>query len=116
MNIFTRKLSASTGWKRINVVETATAWDLIHTWPTEDNEVHKIYLFADNTKDTAVVLSIEFWDAVKPIDVSLAANSWPTLVVPWLVLEDASTAYTVKAFADTTEVVNISWYVEAEVA
>lgn len=114
--IFKRKLSASTGWKRTNIVATATAWDLIHTWLTKASDFEQIFLWADNSAESAVVLSIEFGDAVKPIEVSLAANSGLVKVVDWLILQGASTPYTIKAFAWTTAVVSIGWYVERNVA
>ncbi len=111
METFKKPLSASVDWKRINVVQTATAWDLIHTWPSNPEQYDEVFLYADNSADAAVVLSIEYWTATKPIEVSLAANSAWVLVTPWLILKWNSTPLTVKCFAATTAVVNIGWYV-----
>lgn len=111
MEQFKKKLSASVGWKRVNITATATAWTLVHTWPSIVGQYDEVFLYLDNTAEAAVIATIEFWGATTPIEVSLAANSAPTLVVPWFILEWAETPLTVKVFAGTTAVVNAGWHI-----
>ena len=108
MNQLEKILSASTDWKAISVVETSTVGDLIHTAPINPSSFDEITLYADNTHDTAVILSLEWGDAALPMEISLAANSWPVKIVDWLILKWNTTPLTIAAFAATTAVVAIT--------
>lgn len=110
-----RKLSASTDGKPIKVVQTATAGTLIHTAVsgTTSGTYDEIWLFAQNNHTAPVVVTIEFGDATAPdsnIIVNVVQKSGLMLIVPGLILQNGAT---VKAFADTANVITISGFVNA---
>ena len=111
--IYKRKLSGSTDWTWIKVVQTATAWTTIHTavaWTTAWT-FDEIWLWAYNGHTTWVTLTIEFWWATVPdqnIVVDIPAKAWLFPVVAWLILQNT---LVVKAFAWTGNVITLSWFV-----
>lgn len=104
-------LSSSTDGKSIKIAATATVGTAIHTWTTEVADFHEVWLYANNTSTTAVLLSIEWWDATDPMKVTVPAQSWDMLVVSWKKLKWNATPLTVKAFAATTNVILVGWFI-----
>jgi hypothetical protein len=115
MAIFTKTiLSGSTDGKAILVAATATAGTLIHTGSTTPATLHEVWLYAQNTSASDVLLTIEWGDATAPqnnIKQTIKAQSGLTLLVPGDIIKGNATALTVRAFAATTNVITIHGYV-----
>ena len=110
-----RKLSGSTDGAPIKVAATSTAGTAIHTAVagTTAGTFDEIWLYGFNSSASAVKLTIEFGGATAPdqnIEVTLAAESGLSLIVPGLILQNS---LTVKAFAGTTNVLTISGWVNS---
>jgi hypothetical protein len=93
----------------IPVAATATAGTLLHTSGGTD----EIWLWVSNASAAAVNLTIEWGGVSDPADhmvksLSIPANSPPILVVPGIIL---ATGLVVRAFAGTTNVLNMSGFV-----
>ena len=102
-------LSGSTDGKAIKVVQTATAGTTVHT--AHATALDEIWLYAVNSSASSVKLTIEYGEEAAPdgnIELTIAAESGLTLVVPGLLLRNS---LVVKAFAATTNVVMIHGYV-----
>ncbi len=106
------KLSWNTNWKNLKVTGTTTWTSItVHTAVSGTTNFDEVYIYADNTSASAVTLTIEFWGTTSPDDLivtSIPANSWPMLIVPWLLLQNW---LLVKAFAWSANVITINWYV-----
>ena len=116
MATFTKNhLSGSTDGKGIKVVQTATAGTTIHTGPTNTAHFHEVWMYAVNSSTSTVKLTIEWGEATAPdgnIEFTVPAESGLYLLVPGLVIKgNASAALVVRAFAGTTNVINIAGYV-----
>lgn len=110
-----RKLSGSTDGRGIKVVATATAGTTIHTAVagTTAGTFDEVWCFAYNSDTVARLLTIEYGGVTAPDDnikISLAPQAGLVLIVPGLVLQNASV---VKAFADAANVVTIQGFVNA---
>jgi hypothetical protein len=110
-----RKLSGSTDGRGIKIVATATAGTTVHTAVagTTPGTVDEVWLYAYNGHTAAVVLTIEFGGATVPDDnvvLTVPAKTGLTLVVPGLILQNATV---VKSFAATANVIAIYGYVNA---
>lgn len=110
-----RKLSGSTDGKAIKIAATSTAGTAIHTAVsgTTAGTYDEIWLWAFNSHAADVVLTVEFGGADAPdhnIVVTIPYESGLVPVVPGLILQNEAT---VKAFADTTNVITISGFVNA---
>ena len=106
-------LSGSTDGKNIKITTTSGTWTLIHTWPTTTTTYHEIWLYATNTGTTNRKLTIQWGWTTSPddlIEVTIPAESWMMLVIPWFKLKGNATALTVTAIAETANVININWY------
>lgn len=102
-------LSGSTDGKAILVAATATPGTTIHT--AHATSLDEIWLYAVNTSDTAVKLTLEWGEATTPngnIEVTLAPEAGLSLIVPGLLLTNS---LVVKAFAGTADVLAIHGYV-----
>ena len=100
-------LSGSTNGKGILVVETATAGTLLHTAVSGSTDLDEIWLYAVNSSDADVKLTLEWGEATAPngnIEQTVPAESGLMLLVPGLLLQNG---LTVKAFAGTTNVIVI---------
>lgn len=107
-------LSASTDGKAILVAATATPGTLIHTGSTTTSTLHEVWLYAQNTSASDVLLTVEWGDATAPqnnIKQTIKAQAGLALVVPGDIIKGNATALTVKAFAATTNVITIHGYV-----
>ena len=108
-------LSGSTDGKMIKVAATATAGTTIHTGSTTATTFDEVWLYAVNSDTTARKLTIEWGGTASPddlIEFTVPAESGLYLIVPGLVIKgNASAALVVRAFAGTTNVINIAGYV-----
>lgn len=105
------KLSGSTNGRLIKVVATATPGTTIHTAVAGTVDYDEIYLFANNTSSSNVKLTIEWGGVASPddsVELMIQAESGLVLVIPGLVLQNS---LVVKAFAGTTNVINVSGFV-----
>ena len=110
-----RKLSESTDGKAIKIAATATPGTAIHTAVagTTAGTYDEIWLWAFNSHTADVVLTIEFGGADAPdqnIVVTIPYKAGLVPVVPGLILQNGAT---VKAFAETTNVVTITGFVNS---
>ncbi len=109
-------LSGSTQGEPINVTATSTPGTVIHTTGTSATVVDRLYLYANNTQAAAtastVLLTLEWGDATAPghnIQVPIPGQAGLVQIVDGLpLLGNGSVALTVKAFAATTAVINIT--------
>lgn len=116
MATFTKvALSGSTQGKAIKVAATASTGTTIHATGTSSSIIDEVWLYAYNSSNAAVTLTVQFGGTTaidNDIKISIPATSGLTLVVPGLILTGTgSAANTVYAYADTTNVVTISGYV-----
>jgi hypothetical protein len=103
-------LSGSTNGKGILVAATATAGTLIHTAVSGSTDLDEIWLYAVNSSDADVKLTLEWGEATDPngnIEQTVPTESGLMLLVPGLLLQNG---LTVKAFAGTTNVIVIHGY------
>lgn len=112
-------LSGSTQGEPIKVTATSTPGTLCHTTGTSATVVDRLYLWANNTQAAStastVLLTVEWGGATAPdfnIPVSIPGQGGLVQVADGLpLLGNGSVALTVKAFAGTTAVINITGYV-----
>ena len=106
------KLSGSTSGMGIKVVQTATAGDLIHTAVTGVTNFDEIWIWALNTHNTAVDLTIEWGGVTDPDSLinfdAIPVEAGPTLIVPGWILQNG---LIVRAFAPVANVIIIYGYV-----
>lgn len=90
---------------KISGIATADA-NLIHTAQagTGDNNFDEIWLYAVNTHTADVELTLEWGDSSHIIAQNIPARQGFALVIPGMRLNNAKT---IKAFAGTTNVINI---------
>ncbi len=107
-------LSGSTDGRAIKVAATASAGTLIHTGSSTAATLDEVWLYAQNTSASAVVLTIQ-WGGTTSVDddikLSIPPASGLTLVIPGLLIKGNATPLVVRAYAATTNVVTISGYV-----
>jgi hypothetical protein len=103
-------LSGSTNGKPIAVAATGTPGTLIHTAQSGTTGLDEIWLYAVNSSSSDVKLTVEFGGTTtaEQIELTVTAESGLVLVSPGLVLNNS---LVVRAFAATTNVVNISGYI-----
>lgn len=110
-----RKLSGGVDGKPIKVACTATLGTPIHVAVagTTAGTFDEIWLWAYNSKSSAVVLTIEFGGADVPdhnIVLTLASKVGLVPILPGLILQNS---LIVRAFADTADVVTLSGFVNS---
>lgn len=107
-----RLLSGSTNGKGIKVAATATPGTLIHTAVTGTSSFDEVWLYAHNTSSSSVKLTIEWGEVTAPdghIEVNVGAEGTGLiLVAPGILLQND---LVIRAFAGTTNVINIFGYV-----
>lgn len=104
-------LSGSTNGKGIKVTQDESEGDTIHTAVSGTSDYDEIWLYAVNSSDTAVKLTIEWGEATAPdgnIEYTVAAEDGLKCIVPGLVLQNS---LVVKAFAGSANVVVIHGFV-----
>lgn len=110
-------LSESAGGQPIKISATAGQGQgtLIHTSGTSSSDIDEVWIYANNTSASAVKLTIEFGGTTSPdneIEINLDAESGLVLVIPGLILSgDGTSGRTISAFAGTSNVINISGYI-----
>lgn len=111
MSVTKVQLSGSTNGRQISVDQTASPGTLIHTATNTANTLDEVWLWACNTSEATVKLTIELGGTTDPddlIEVGIPGESGLVLVVPGLPLDGG---VVVRAFAATADVVNISGFV-----
>jgi len=96
-------------YKNVKVVATATAGTTIHT--AHATATDEVWLYACNTDSTDRKLTIEYGGTTSPDDlteVTIAAESGWTLVIPGLLLTNS---LVIKAFAASANVIEVNGYV-----
>ena len=115
MATFTKQiLSGSTDGKAVKVAATATAGTTIHTGSTTTTTLDEVWIYAVNTSASAVKLTIEWGEATAPdgnIEVTVQPEAGLVTVIPGLLIKGNATALTVKAFAETANVICIHGFV-----
>lgn len=105
-------LSGSTNGKGILVAATATAGTTIHTAVSGTSSYDEVWLYAHNTSASAVKLTLEWGEATAPngnIEINIGSEGTGLiLVAPGILLQNG---LVIKAFAGTTNVINIFGYV-----
>ena len=97
--------------RNIKVAATATAGTLIHTAVAGTSDLDEIWLYACNTSAADLKMTIEYGGVASPDDlteVTIATEAGWVLVCPGLLLQNG---LIVRAFAGTTNVININGYV-----
>jgi len=108
-------LSSSSTGAPTTVVATASTGTTIHTTGTSATIIDEVWLYANNTSTSPVLLTVQFGGTgavqhAKPI--TLAPQSGDVLIVAGLPLTGTgAAASTVYAFAGTASVITISGYV-----
>lgn len=103
-------LSGSTNGRQIPVAATATPGTLIHTVAAGTTGMDEIWLYAVNSSTSAVKLTVEWGGTTANtdhIELTIAGEAGLILVSPGLVLNNG---LSVRAFAATANVINISGY------
>ncbi len=111
MSILKNKLSGSTNGKLIKVVATATPGTLIHTAVSGTTDLDEIWIYAVNTSNAKVNLTIEWGGVVSPddlIEVGIQGGEGFVLVIPGAVLNNGKA---IRAFASVANVINILGWV-----
>jgi len=108
-------LSASSQGQPITVVATASSGTTIHATGTSSSIIDEMWLYANNTSSSPVLLTVQFGGTASPQNskpITLAPQSGDVLIVAGLPLTgDGTNATTTRAFAATASVVTISGYV-----
>ena len=107
-------LSGSTDGKMVKVVATTTAGTTIHTGSSTATTFDEVWLYAVNSSASGVKLTIEWGSTASPDDLieqTIPPESGLYLISPGLVLKGNATPLVVRAFAATTNVINIAGYV-----
>jgi hypothetical protein len=114
MPVSKQLLSGSTSGRPIAVAATATPGTIIHTATSATGALDEIYLYANNVSTSDVALTIEFGgtttadQSLSATTIPARANSFPIPVVPGICLGGG---LIVRAFAGTTNVINITGFV-----
>lgn len=108
-------LSGSSQGQPITVVQTASTGTTIHATGTSSSTIDEVWLYANNTSTSPVLLTVQFGGTSSPQNskpITLAPQAGDVLIVAGLPLTgDGTNAKTVYAFAATASVVTISGYV-----
>ena len=114
MATFTKNLlSGSTTGKAITITATATTGDTIHTAVSGTSNLDEIWIYANNIDTVNHNLTIEWGTTtVTAGNITLAVEfgKGVKLVIPGLLLQNS---LVVTAFADTTNVILITGYVNS---
>jgi len=108
-------LSGSTQGQPVTVVQTASTGTTIHSTGTSASVIDEVWLYANNTSTSPVLLTIQFGGTASPQNskpITLSPQSGDVLVIAGLPLTGTgSAANSVYAFAATASVITISGYV-----
>lgn len=110
-----RLLSGSSQGRHIKVAATSSPGTTIHATGTSSSIYDELWLYAINTSASDVLLTIQFGGTTSPddqIQLTVVSRNGLYVVVPGIPLTGTgSAATTVRAFAATANVINISGYV-----
>lgn len=101
--------SASVNGRPILVAAVATAGTLIHTAHATAKD--EIFMWAANFSGAAIALTVEWGGVTSPADLvemSIPSKDGPHLIIPGLSI---SNSLLVRAFAGTTNLLNIMGYI-----
>jgi hypothetical protein len=108
-------LSASSQGQPITVAATSSTGTTIHDTGTSSTAIDEVWLYANNTSTSPVLLTVQFGGTASPQNskpIVLTAQSGDILVVAGLPLTGTGSAATsIYAFAATASVITISGYV-----
>ena len=108
-------LSGSSQGQPITVVQTASTGTTIHATGTSSTTIDEVWLYANNTSTSPVLLTVQFGGTASPQNakpITLAPQSGDVLIVAGLPLTGTgSAATTVYAYAATASVITISGFV-----
>ena len=105
-----RLLSGSTNGKGIKVVQTATAGTTIHTAVSGASDLDELWVYAVNSSDADVKLTLEWGEATAPdgnIEITVPTEAGLMLLVPGLLLQNS---LVLKAFAGSANVIIVHGY------
>jgi hypothetical protein len=109
-------LSGSSFYRQIKVAATATPGTTIHVTGSGSTQIDVITIFCNNTDTTPRKLTIEWGGTTSPddlLEVTIPAESGDVLVIAGKPLSGTGAATaTVRAFAASANVLNISGYVD----
>ena len=108
-------LSASSFGQPITVVATASTGTTIHATGTSATTIDEVWLYANNTSTSPVLLTVQFGGTASPQNakpITLVPQSGDVLIVAGLPLTGTgAAASTIAAFAATASVITISGYI-----
>ena len=108
-------LSGSSYGQPVTVVATASTGTTIHDTGTSATTIDEVWLYANNTSTSPVLLTVQFGGTASPQNakpITLAPQSGDVLIVAGLPLTGTGAAVsTVAAFAATASVITISGYI-----
>jgi hypothetical protein len=108
-------LSGSSYGQPVTVVATASTGTTIHATGTSATTIDEVWLYANNTSTSPVLLTVQFGGTASPQNakpITLAPQSGDVLIVAGLPLTGTgAAASTVAAFAATASVITISGYI-----
>jgi hypothetical protein len=108
-------LSGSSQGQPITVVATASQGSPIHSTGTSSTTIDEVWLYANNTSTSPVLLTVQFGGTASPQNskpITLSPQSGDVLIIAGLPLTgDGSAAKTIYAFAATASVITISGYI-----
>ena len=113
MATYSKKLlSGSTNGKQIKVATTATTGTLIHTAISGTSVFDEVWIYAVNSDITiSHKLTIQWGETTSPdsnVEITVSPESGYVLVIPGLLLQNG---LSVRAFADTANVVLVNGYI-----
>lgn len=116
MATFTKRiLSGSTNGRAIKIAVNSTPGTIIHTGPSDSNELHEVWIWVANSDITNNrKITIEFGGTTSPddlIEYYLPPESGLHLIVPGLILKGNATPLIVRAFAESANIVTACGYV-----
>jgi hypothetical protein len=106
-----QQLSGSTGGKQIKISTTATPGTLIHAAVAGTSDWDEIWLYATNSSEANVSLTLEWGGTTAPDDlitVAVPSKHGLILIIPGLLLQNG---LEVRGFAKTADVIVISGFV-----
>ena len=108
-------LSASSQGQPITVAATASTGTTIHATGTSSTVIDELWLYANNTSTSPVLLTVQFGGTASPQNskpITLPPQSGDTLIIAGLPLTGTGAAATTTyAYAATASVITISGYV-----
>lgn len=99
------KFSESVDGLGIYPSATSSPGDLVHIGPSDSLTYEEVYLWAQNTYAGELLLTLEWGDDNDPdnlIQMTIAPQAGPQLVIPGLILKGNSTPLEIRAFSESS--------------